>query len=170
MSQQFKTIQYQHYEVRSPESCKVTDAEGIHLCTALPGCVADFYGDGRSVTLSSDQARMREIPGRREQKPWNASPVDGDEATLILHNRVIYRAGEMRSLTLNADMESDTLFCELSFTSGATPTALSVPAEWKWFGDHLSDGVFVPRPQTRYRLVVLSDGWFIRAYAEGVEI
>ena len=132
--------------------------------------MAEFYGDGRPVTLSSDQARMREIPGRREQKPWEKSPVDGDEATLILHNRVIYRAGEMRSLTLNADMESDTFFCELSFTSGATPTALSVPTEWKWFGEHLTDGVFVPQSQTRYRLVVLSDGMFIRAAAEGVAL
>ncbi len=113
---------------------------------------------------------MREIPGRREQKPWNASPVDGDEATLILHNRVIYRAGEMRSLTLNADMEADTLFCEICFTSGSTPTTLSVPAEWKWSGDHMSDGVFVPQPNNRYRLVVLSDGVFIRAAAEGVAL
>ena len=168
MSQQLKTIQYQRYEVRSPEPCEVSDAEGLHLCTALPGCMAEFYGDGRPVTLSSDQARMREIPGRREQKPWEASTVAGDEAALVLHNRVIYRAGEMRSLTLNADMESDTFFCELGFTSGATPTALSVPAEWKWFGEHLTDGVFVPQSQTRYRLVVLSDGMFIRAAAEGI--
>lgn len=113
---------------------------------------------------------MREIPGRREQKPWTASPVDGDEATLILHNRVIYRAGELRSLTLNAGMEADTLFCEICFTSGSIPTALTVPAEWKWFGDHLSDSVFVPQSQTRYRLVVLSDGMFIRAAAEGIAL
>ena len=168
MAQQLTTIQNYHYEVRSPEPCSVTDAEGIHFCTALPGCMADFYGDGKLVTLSSDLARMREIPGRQEQTPWEASPVAGDAAALILHNRVIYRAGELRELTLNADMESDTLFCEICFTSGATPTALSVPAEWKWFGEHLTDGVFVPQSQTRYRLVVLSDGMFIRAAAEGI--
>ena len=170
MAQQIDTIANYRYEVRSPESCSVIDSEGIHLCTALPGCMAEFHGDGRPVTLSSDYARMRVVPRREDPQPWICLAVETQEASLILRHRIIYRAGELKALTLNNDMAADTMYCEICFTSGDTPTALSVPAEWKWFGDHLSDGVFVPQCNNRYRLVVLSDGVYIRAAAEGVAV
>lgn len=170
MSQQLKTMLNQRYEVRCNEPCTVTDAAGLHLCTAIPGCVAEFFGDGHPVTLSADSAVMRELPYRAEIIPWNLRRVENLSSAINLEHKLLYRAGELAELTLRLDSPQDDLFCELCFTSGSTPTALTAPAEWKWSGDHLSGGVFVPQSNTRYRLVVLSDGLFIRAAAEGIAI
>lgn len=170
MAQQFETLYNQLYEVRSPEHCKVTDASGIHICTAIPGCTAEFYGDGHPVTLSSDAAVLREINFRITPQPWKVHAIDGAEANLSLQHRMIYRAEELKSLVLNdSDAVSD-FFCEICFTSGNVPTALIVPASWKWSGEDVSNAAFVPQSNTRYRLVVLSDGAFVRAAAEGVSI
>ena len=170
MSLQFDTILNHRYEVRSPEPCMITDAEGIHLCTSIPGRMAEFFGDGQPVTLSSDSAVLREIPTLREVQPWRVMVMEGNMCPITLHSACIYRAGELASLSLNADVAEDRFFCELCFTSGSVPTSLTVPEEWKWTGEHLSNGVFVPQANFRYRLVVLSDGVFIRAAAEGVAL
>lgn len=170
MSQQFETLLNHRYEVRSPEACTVTDSSGIHLCTAIPGCVAEFYGDGFPVTLSAESALLREIPTLREVQPWKVSTLSAGAGPTTLRSGCIYRAGELASLSLNADAAEDRFFCELCFTSGSVPTSLTVPAAWKWTGEHLSNGVFVPQANFRYRLVVLSDGVFIRAAAEGVAL
>ena len=170
MAQQLPTILNCHYEVRSPEPCTVTDAGGIHLCTALSGCMAYFYGDGHPVTLSSDLASMRWVPMPPERAPWQCVAVDALDAVLVLENRCIYCAGELASLTLDAGQIAEGFFCEICFTSGAVPTALSMPEGWNWYGDALSNGVFVPQSNTRYRVVVLWDGVFVRAAAEGVKL
>lgn len=170
MAQILKTLYNQLYEVRSPELCKVTDASGIHICTAIPGCTAEFYGDGHPVTLSSDVAILREINFPRTPLRWNICAVDGSIANLDLQHRIIYRAETLRSLTLNISALADDFICEMCFTSGNTPTSLTVPADWRWGGEHVSNGTFVPLANTRYRLVVVFDGVFVRAAAEGVAI
>lgn len=170
MAQTLDTLLNHRYEVRSPEPCKITDAAGIHICTAIPGCVGDFFGDGHPVTLSSDAAVMRELPYQQDFVPWILSPIASDEVSICLGHKRLHRAGELAALELSAETVADDFFCDLCFTSGSTPTALTAPAAWKWSGEHLSDGVFVPQPNMRYRLVVVSDGLFIRAAAEGIAL
>lgn len=64
MAQQLKTIYQYTYEVQSPESCSVTDADGKLILTVNPGAPAQFTADGRPVTLSAASATMRETRGR----------------------------------------------------------------------------------------------------------
>ena len=113
---------------------------------------------------------MREIPAVHQVDSWKVSLIEDGSGETTLRNRYIYRAGELAALSLNADAADDRFFCELCFTSGSVPTSLTVPEEWKWTGEHLSNGVFVPQANFRYRLVVLSDGVFIRAAAESVAL
>lgn len=60
----------------SPEACSVTLADGSLLCSVAPGAPAEFVGDGRPVTLSSDAARMLPVAGRLVQQGGGvASPA-----------------------------------------------------------------------------------------------
>ena len=60
----------------SPEACSVTLADGSLLCSVAPGAPAEFVGDGRPVTLSSDAARMLPVAGRLvQQGGGGASPA-----------------------------------------------------------------------------------------------
>ena len=76
MAQILNTTLYWRYEVSSPEACSVTLADGSLLCSVAPGTSAEFVGDGRPVTLSSDAARMLPVAGRLvQQGSGGASPA-----------------------------------------------------------------------------------------------
>lgn len=76
MAQILNTTLYWRYEVSSPEACSVTLADGTLLCSVTPGAPAEFVGDGRPVTLSSDAARMLPVAGRLVQRGGGgASPA-----------------------------------------------------------------------------------------------
>ena len=76
MAQILNTTLYWRYEVSSPEACSVTLADGSLLCSVAPGAPAEFVGDGRPVTLSSDAARMLPVAGRLvQQDGGGASPA-----------------------------------------------------------------------------------------------
>ena len=76
MAQILNTTLYWRYEVSSPEACSVTLADGTLLCSVAPGAPAEFVGDGRPVTLSSDAARMLPVAGRLvQQDGGGASPA-----------------------------------------------------------------------------------------------
>ena len=76
MAQILNTTLYWRYEVSSPEACSVTLADGSLLCSVAPGVPAEFVGDGRPVTLSSDAARMLPVAGRLvQQGGGGASPA-----------------------------------------------------------------------------------------------
>lgn len=54
----------------------MTLADGTLLCSVAPGAPAEFVGDGRPVTLSSDAARMLPVAGRLvQQGGGGASPA-----------------------------------------------------------------------------------------------
>lgn len=169
MAQQLKTILNKQYEIRTPELCTVTDASGILLCTAAPGCMAHICGDGYPITLSSDAAIMREIPGILS-RAWNVQYVSGSTVELEMKTNMVYRSWELASLTLSADQYSDDFISEICFSSGERATELIAPDTWKWSGHHISGSYFVPQPNTRYRLVLMYDGLFLRASVEGVEL
>ena len=75
MSQILKTTLYWRYEVRSPEACTVTGADGSLLCSVAPGAPAEFVGDGRPVTISSALARMLPVSGKIVQQNGGASSL-----------------------------------------------------------------------------------------------
>ncbi|MBE6415977.1 MAG: hypothetical protein E7032_05520 [Akkermansiaceae bacterium] len=166
MAQKLDTLLNYRYEVRSPETCTITDLAGIHLCTAVPGCVAEFFGDGHPVTLSSDLAVMRSIPGRPAQSR-TLHLVDSDSASLELQADHVYRAGESTSLALNVSEPAADFICELSFSCGSIAAEFSSPAEWRWRGDDVADGAFVPAANKRYSVVLFSDGVLMRGLVRG---
>lgn len=149
----------------------MSNSDGDLILTVYAGTPVQFAADGREVTLSSDFARMYPVSSNAAISPaWQHVVVSDATASITPRNARIYQAGELVSLTMTAvDAEKD-LFCELCFTSGAEATALTAPADWRWFGDHISNGAFVPQANTRYRLVILSDGEYVRAAAEGVTL
>jgi hypothetical protein len=90
------------------------------------------------------------------------------QKTTLVDNH-IFRANEMASIELVLPTSYDDDFiCEVDFTSGSTPTALTVVDTIKWSGDDISNGVFVPTPNKRYTIFIWYDGMFIRAKTEGV--
>lgn len=63
--------------------------------------------------------------------------VEGSEVTQELKPGILYVFGEVTSLTLtfasgDTDIREEYMF---EFTSGATPTTLSLPDDVKWIGD-----------------------------------
>lgn len=169
MPQDINTTLSWCYEVRSPEPCVVTDSRGIHLCTAFPGVPAHFYGDGKTVTLSCDAAVVLQVAVPLQQV-WKLAALPVDTTQQTLQSYTVYRAAELVALAPVIADDSADFICELSFTSGSEPTSLAAPDSWRWSGDAVYDGAFVPAPGVRYSLVVFSDGEFIRCIVRGVEL
>ena len=83
------------------------------------------------------------------------------------------RIGEVSSLTLTLPSPiPDDYISILSFTSGATATALDYGENIKWVNGSTDviDGIFVPIPNTRYTIVIRYDGQYVCGEVGGVAI
>ena len=58
----------------------------------------------------------------------------------------------------------------LSFVSGATATAFTVPSAWYFVGDDCEDGDFVPAANTRYDVIIEYRNGAVRGYVSGYEV
>lgn len=109
---------------------------------------------------------MRSVPGRPEQSR-TLHPVEADPVTLELQADHIYRAGVASSLALCVSAPAADFICELSFSCGSIAAEFSSPAEWRWRGDDVADGAFVPAANKRYSVVLYSDGVLMRGLVRG---
>lgn len=112
---------------------------------------------------------------------WNDLPYAGDATgttivsvtastlTQELANNTIYDCGELTALTITlpATINADWA-CQVNFTSGTTPTALTAPNTIKWKGDDLTGGVFVPVASKRYAVLFFTDGVNVRGIVQAV--
>lgn len=93
--------------------------------------------------------------------------------SVTLTNGSENRIGEMSSLTLTLPSPiPDDYISILSFTSGATATALDYGENIKWVNGSTDviDGIFVPIPNTRYTIVIRYDGQYVCGEVGGVAI
>lgn len=93
--------------------------------------------------------------------------------SVILTNGSENRIGEVSNLTLTLPSPiPDDYISILSFTSGATATALDYGESIKWVNGSTDviDGVFVPIPNTRYTIVIRYDGQYVCGEVGGVAI
>ena len=117
----------------SPEACSVTLADGSLLCSVAPGAPAEFVGDGRPVTLSSDAARMLPVAGRLVQQGGGGAspalsatgepllPLEGD--TLAVKHATWFDNAEQTAITvLPAAWKNEVMTCYLK---SAVPVGLS---------------------------------------------
>lgn len=95
--------------------------------------------------------------------------VSASTLTQELANNTIYDCGELTDLTITlpATINADWA-CQVNFTSGTTPTALTAPNTIKWKGDDLTAGVFVPVASKRYAVLFFTDGVNVRGIVQAV--
>lgn len=108
-----------------------------------------------------------------EKQAWNkkADPIPETsdtataEVTQALGETASYQFGTLTSLTLSGTRPSETVYYaySIAFSSGSTPTTISVPEGWIFSGDDCADGVFVPVASKAYEMIgawkeLLSDG------------
>ena len=131
MSQKLTTLLNHRYEVRSSETCTVTDAADKLLITVVPGSPGHFIADGRPVTLSADSATM--LPANSlvvETADGGASlsatgepvlPVSAPEL-LILHASWFDNTAQSTIAVLPAAWKNEVMTCYLKT---AVPVSLS---------------------------------------------
>ena len=97
------------------------------------------------------------------------STVSDSTLTQELAGNTIYDCGELTALTITlpATINADWA-CQVNFTSGTTPTALTAPNTIKWKGDDLTAGVFVPVASKRYAVLFFTDGVNVRGIVQAV--
>lgn len=91
-------------------------------------------------------------------------------ATAALSESASYQYGELTSLALTGAKPVDTAYYayRISFTSGTSPTTLTVPEGWVFSGDGCADGVFAPEASTEYEMIGVWSGsnlrWVVKAW------
>lgn len=81
---------------------------------------------------------------------------------------------EILSISQLEKIEPDEM-CQVNFTSGETPTQLTVNSNNEpvyWSGDDIDSdhGVFVPEANRRYVVIIYSDGESTRCVVQGVDV
>lgn len=113
-----------------------------------------------------------------EKQAWNkkADPIPETsdtataEVTQAMGETASYQFGTLTSLTLSGTRPSETVYYaySIAFSSGSTPTTISVPEGWAFSGDDCTDGVFVPVASKAYEMIGAWEGtairWAVRAW------
>ena len=96
--------------------------------------------------------------------------VTNGGASQELANNTEYRyASATASLTISAPASVPSDYVAwLVFVSGSTATSLTYPSSWKWSGDEVSGGSFVPAASKTYNVCVWYDGVNVNAISRGV--
>lgn len=134
----------------------------VYLGKATPGS-----GGGSGGGVVSVNGRTGVVTG--VQDVATISTVSAATLTQELANNTIYDCGELTDLTITlpATINADWA-CQVNFTSGTTPTALTAPNTIKWKGDDLTAGVFVPVASKRYAVLFFTDGVNVRGIVQAV--
>lgn len=128
---------------------------------------SQWMDSDRKGQVSSVNGRTGDVTG--VQDVATISTVSDSTLTQELANNTIYDCGELTALTITlpATINADWA-CQVNFTSGTTPTALTAPNTIKWKGDDLTAGVFVPVASKRYAVLFFTDGVNVRGIVQAV--
>lgn len=120
---------------------------GIPSTDLADGVIPDISGKQDKMAIVTDGGATQELANNTEYRYLTAT------ATL--------------NITAPANPAND-YFAWLVFVSGSTATALNYPSSWKWSGDDVNNGSFVPAASKTYNVVVWFDGININAKTMGV--
>lgn len=134
-----------------------------------------IWDDDTPAWVDSDtKGQVESVNGRTGvvtgvQDVATISTVSAATLTQELAGNTIYDCGELTDLTITlpATINADWA-CQVNFTSGTTPTALTAPNTIKWKGDDLTAGVFVPVASKRYAVLFFTDGTNVRGIVQAV--
>ena len=109
------------------------------------------------------------IGGKLVSPAFGVTPtvVNIADGAIQLGHNAIYNGGTISSLSITFPTVDLKYTSQLNFTSGATATAFTAPADIKWAGDSIVDGAFVPETNKRYVILFYYDGVNICAIAKG---
>lgn len=92
--------------------------------------------------------------------------------SITLADNYCYQGGEQTSLTIDVPSSATVDFvAQITFKSGATPTAITVPQTgfvWDKRGEDVSDGVFTAVENRDYTFVIGYNGFEFVCYSSGV--
>lgn len=93
--------------------------------------------------------------------------LTGTSVTQELADNTIYQASELASLTISIPngITSDYI-SQINFESGSTATTLTAPNTIIWFGDDLTNNVFVPAVNKQYVVIFYYDGTNVRSIVQ----
>ena len=122
----------------------------------VPTDVSAFNNDAGYLTST-------DISGKEDKVTISANPVVS--GTLEMADNTEYRfTSAVASLTVGAPSSYPADYVSwLVFVSGSTATSLNYPSGWKWSGDDVSNGTFIPAMNKTYNVCVWYDGININA-------
>lgn len=93
--------------------------------------------------------------------------LTGTSVTQELADNTIYQCSELSSLTITIPngITSDYI-SQINFESGSTATTLTAPNNIIWFGDDLTNNVFVPAVNKQYVVIFYYDGVNVRSIVQ----
>lgn len=93
--------------------------------------------------------------------------LTGTSATQELADNTIYQASELSSLTITIpNGVTPDYISQINFESGSTATTLTAPNTIIWFGDDLTNNVFVPAIGKQYVVIFYYDGVNVRSIVQ----
>lgn len=125
--------------------------------------VQDVTVGGTSV-VSNGVAAVPAIPdvSGKADKTSVVTPT-GSSVTQELADNTIYQASTLSSLTITLPNGlTPDYISQINFTSGSTATTLTAPNTIVWFGDDLTNNVFVPTADKQYVVMFYYDGVNVR--------
>lgn len=127
-------------------------------------CLAQVAVHANAVSLTEEN--LFDTRPDPELCGWITSPLSdpekvpyaqrtGGEIHMVLSDTAACRCGVLSSLSLSGSDPADGYYraYDISFSSGDTAAALSVPESWEFVGQDSVDGVFVPAPNSHYEMV-----------------
>lgn len=174
-----------------------TGAKGVKVCSSIDGLgYFTGIGEGAEVVLTyNSTADVWVIAG--SGLAWYADVAgqlyeDGTQANVLLPSFYNWAAsvttdtfttitedidstyGTMASIDFSAAAITPNTgyrrMISLSFVSGATATAFTVPSAWYFVGDDCEDGDFVPAANMRYDVLIEYRNGIVRGYVSGYEV
>ena len=129
---------------------------------------------GRKQDLSH-LATKAELAGKADK--IHLVEVRGNNPKFEFEDNTIFNCTEIAETLYLGSLdkaEADEI-CQVNFTSGSTPTQLTVDSDNEpvyWSGDDIDfdHGVFVPEANRRYVVMIHSDGESTRCVVQGVDV
>lgn len=116
----------------------------------------------KTGTTATVLTQHQDISGKEDKT--SVVTLTGTSVTKELVDNTIYQGSELSSLTITIPTEITPVYIsQINFTSGSTPTTLTAPNTIVWFGDDITNDVFVPVANKQYVAMFYYDGMNVRS-------
>lgn len=116
----------------------------------------------KTGTTATVLTQHQDINGKEDKT--SVVTLTGTSVTQELVDNTIYQGSELSSLTITIPTGITPVYIsQINFTSGSTPTTLTAPNTIVWFGDDITNDVFVPVANKQYVAMFYYDGMNVRS-------